>query len=291
MKYIIELRRIRDFGEIINDTFSFLKQNFKPLFSSLLVICGFFVLMGTVTTAFSQISIYSSVDSNQVSDYSSNGLNVGLGVIANGLVTVLSQFFVYLTSLCFVAVYLEKKGEKPTPQDVWNYFKHYFFRSLGSAFLLLILACLGLLFCVIPGIYLMNIFYLVLPIMVMENASFNYSFNKSFKLIKDYWWTVFGIMFVCSLIVSVCGSIASVPLALVSSLRPFMSMKYVSWPIMIFFSMLQNILMLTYTIPSIAIALCYFNLEERKDGTGILERIEMFGTHTDKADDLPAEQY
>jgi hypothetical protein len=290
MKYIIELRRIRDFGEIINDTFTFLKQNFKPLFLSLLVICGFFVLVGTVTTAFSQIAIYDSVDANQASDYNS-GLKVGLGVIANALVTILSQFFIYLTTLCFVAVYLEKKGEKPTAQDVWSYFKHYFFRSLGSAFLLMILACLGFLFCFIPGIYLMPIFYLVLPVMVMENASFNYSFNKGFKLIKDYWWTVFGIIFVCSLIVSVCSSIATVPLTLVSSLRPFVSMKYVSWPIMIFFSMLQNILMLTYAIPTIAIALCYFSLEERKDGTGILERIEMFGTHTDKADDLPAEQY
>ncbi|UOE50170.1 hypothetical protein MTO98_03680 [Mucilaginibacter sp. SMC90] len=290
MKYIIELRRIRDFGEIINDTFTFLKQNFKPLFSSLFVICGFFVLVGTVTTAFSQISIYDSAASTSSADYNS-GLKVGLGIITNGLVTILSQFFIYLTTLCFVAVYLEKKGEKPTPQDVWNYFKHYFFRSLGSAFLLLLLACLGFVFCIIPGIYLVTVFYLVLPIMVMENANFNYSFNKCFKLIKDYWWTVFGIMFVCSLIVSVCSSIATIPLTLVASLRLFVSMKYVSWPVMIFFSMLQNILMLTYAIPTIAIALCYFSLEERKDGTGILERIEAFGTHTDKADDLPAEQY
>lgn len=290
MKYIIELRRIRDFGEIINDTFTFLKQNFKPLFLSLLVICGFFVLVGTVTTAFSQIAIYDSVDASQARDYN-NGLKVGLGVFANALVTVMSQFFIYLTTLCFVAVYLEKKGGKPTAQDVWNYFKYYFFRSLGSAFLLMILGGLGFLFCLIPGIYLMPIFYLVLPIMVMENATFNYSFNKSFKIIKDYWWTVFGIIFVCSLIVSVCSSIATVPLSIVSSMRLFVSMKYVSWPIMIFFSMLQNILMLTYAIPTIAIVLCYFSLEERKDGTGILERIEMFGSHTDKTDDLPAEQY
>jgi len=290
MKYIIELRRIRDFGEIINDTFTFLKQNFKPLFSSLLVICGFFVLVGTVATAFSQLSVYDSLDPGAKGDYNST-LKVGISAAANGFVMMLAQFFIYLTTLCFVAVYLEKKGDKPTAQDVWGYFKYYFFRSLGSGLLLFILLIFGFLFCIIPGIYLTPIFYLILPTMIMENASFGYSFNKGFRLIKDHWWMVFGIIFVCSLIVSVSNSIASIPLMLVASLRILVSFKYLSIAAVIFFSMLQNILLLTYAIPTIAIALCYFSLQERKDGTEILERIEAFGTHADKADDLPAEQY
>ncbi|MEO3407141.1 hypothetical protein AAFN85_24705 [Mucilaginibacter sp. CAU 1740] len=289
MKYTIELRRIRDFGEIINDTFTFLKQNFKPLFSSLFLICGFFILAGTVATSFSQISIH-DIGSGGATEYDSN-LTTGIGIIAGGFITVLGQFFIYLSTLCFVAVYNEKKGEKITVQDVWGYFKYYFFRSLWSGFLLILLACVGFVFCIIPGIYLFNVFYLVLPIMVMENASFNYSFNKSFKLIKDYWWTIFGIIFVCSIIVSVGSSIVTVPLTLMSGLRLFIKFKYISWPIIIFLSMLQNILMLSYTIPTIAIALSYFSLQERKDGTGIMERIEAFGSHADKPDDLPAEQY
>jgi hypothetical protein len=290
MKYNIELRRIRDFGEIINDTFSFLKQNFKPLFLSLFAICGFFVLVGTVATAFAQIAIHDGSGATAPYRYDSD-FNVNISAAVSSLITVMGQFFIYLSTLCFVAVYLEKKGEKITAQDVWGYFKYYFWRSFGSGFLLVLLAVVGFIFCIIPGIYLMNVFYLVMPIMVMENATFGYSFNKSFKLVKDHWWTLFGLIIVCSIIVSVCSSIATVPLTLVSGLRVFVQFKYISWPIIIFLSMLQNILMLTYTIPTIAVALCYFSLQERKDGTGIMERIESFGSHTDKPDDLPAEQY
>src|SRR3954469_20272020 len=59
MKQPIELRRVRDFGQVINDSFTFLKENFKPLFKSLFIICGFFLVLGTITTAFAYLKMSS----------------------------------------------------------------------------------------------------------------------------------------------------------------------------------------------------------------------------------------
>src|SRR4051812_7618895 len=40
----IQLRKIRDFGENINDTFLFIRQNFKPLMKSFFAISAIFMI-------------------------------------------------------------------------------------------------------------------------------------------------------------------------------------------------------------------------------------------------------
>ena len=40
----IEFKKRRDFGQVINDTFTFMRQNFKPLIKTYFIFCGLFVL-------------------------------------------------------------------------------------------------------------------------------------------------------------------------------------------------------------------------------------------------------
>jgi hypothetical protein len=294
MKQPIELRRIRDFGEIINDTFTFLKENFKPLFTALITLCGFFVLAGTATTVLAQTNLMNmyatKLDTNSY-QAARPAISYFMSIMFNTLVIVLGQLSIYLVTLCYISVYLEKKDGKPTLIEVWGYFKYYFLRILGSGFLITLLFAAGLLMCIIPGIYLMTVMYLVFPIIVMENTSFRYAFNKSFKLIKDNWWTVFGIIFIITLIVGILGSFASVPLSIIVAAKSFLSLKSFTLPLIILFSLLQNILMLAYCLSAIAIAMCYFSLSEQKEGLGILSRIDAFGKNNNNNTDLPAEQY
>jgi hypothetical protein len=39
----IEFKKRRDFGQVINDTFTFMRQNFKPLIKTYFTFCGLFV--------------------------------------------------------------------------------------------------------------------------------------------------------------------------------------------------------------------------------------------------------
>ena len=41
----MELRKLRDFGENINDTFQFIRQEFKPLLKSFFAIAGVLILV------------------------------------------------------------------------------------------------------------------------------------------------------------------------------------------------------------------------------------------------------
>jgi hypothetical protein len=290
MQQPIELRRIRDFGEIINDTFTFLKENFKPLFTALIIMCGFFVIVGTATTVLAQTNLMNMYDT---STYSSAKPTISylLSMVFNAFVLIIGQLSIYLVTFCYIGVYLEKKDDTPSVAEVWGFFKYYFFRILGSGILVALLCMIGLVLCIIPGIYLMPILYLIFPIIIMENSSFGYAFNKSFKLIKDNWWLVFGVIFVVTLIVGILGSFASVPMSIIVAAKAFLSLKSFALPLIILFSVLQNVLMLAYTLPAIAITMCYFSLSEQKDGMGLLSRINAFGKSTDNSIDLPAEQY
>jgi len=297
MNQPIELRKSRDFGQIIGDSFTFLRENLKPLFRSLLIICGLFILIGTVTSVaqyMSTVGLYSgalNVNSNDTYQVSSYTYSYFGTVLFNLLITLLLEAFIHLATLSYLAVYLQKNNQQPTFEEVWGYFRFYFFRVLGSSILLFLLIGVGFCLCVIPGIYLAIVFYLVIPIIVMENTSFSYAFNKSFQLIKENWWFVFGVIFVISLIVGVINSVASVPLAIIPVAARFISQKPYTLPLIVFFSLLKNLLMLSYALPTIAIAMCYFKLSEEKEGIGLLGRIENFGKTTDEGPNLPSEEY
>ncbi len=292
MKQPIELRKIRDFGQTINDSFTFFKENFKPLFKALIIICGFFIIIGTVSSVFTYLGM-SNVFSLNVNSYESESrsLNYFVSAFINAFVIILTQVFVHLVTLCYISVYLQNKNTTPTLAEVWGFFKYYFFRVIGSGIVAGIIMCIGFVFCLIPGIYLSIVYSLLIPIIVMENASFSYAFNKCFRLIKDNWWLVFGVTFIMSLIVGITGMIAEIPLTIFTVGGKLFSTKVYTLPIIIIFSILKNVLTLAYVLPAIAISMCYFSLSEQKEGTGLLDRIAQIGKSDDDKPELPAEEY
>lgn len=290
MKQPIELRRVRDFGQVINDSFTFLKENFKPLFKSLFIICGFFLVLGTITTAFTFLKM-SSMYSGRFQNIQGGQYDYLISFFISAVSLIAAQACIHLVTLCYISVYLQKGNVQPTFAEVWGYFKYYFFRVFGSSILIAIMFVVGFVLCIIPGIYVLPIFYLIIPIMVIENSSFSYAFNKAFRIIRENWWTTFGVIFVMGMIVGVANSFAQYPITIISVSSRLVSLKGITTPLIIFFSALRNILMLGYALPGIAICLCYFSLAEQKDGLGLLERIEKFGTGAADNSNLPTEEY
>jgi hypothetical protein len=298
MNQPIELRKTRDFGQIINDSFTFLKENFKPLFLSLLIICGFFIVVGTVTSVFQYMGMMNLYRGAFPFNTNANAYSVPeytvtyfVSLLFNAFVMIMLQVCIHMVTLCYISVYLQKGNTKPTFDEVWGYFKYYFFRVIGSGIVIAILIGVGFLLCVFPGIYVANVFYLVIPIIIIENTSFSYAFNRSFKLIKNNWWFVFGIIFITSLIVGIASSFAGIPLTILTVGSSFFSNKSFTLPLLIFFSALRNILMLAYALSAIAVALCYFNLSEEKEGLGLMERIDKFGKSNENDSSHPKEEY
>ncbi len=291
----IELRKLRDFGEIINDTFIFVRQNLKALLKTYIVICGFFLVAGVITSVFQQI---------KMNDLRAAGGGIGqspyallsdmLGV--EYVLTIVFALFMYtsisLSTTAFVQLYKEKGNEAPGVEEVWTLFKFYFFRFFGGTVLIALMLFIGFVLCILPGLYLWPVLSLIAPIMVIENASFGYAFTRSFTLIKDNWLPTFGVLIVVSIIVGVGSTISGIPVMLAGFVSAFAPGSKLFVPLLIAGTALQYLFQALLIIPSVTICLVYFNLCEQKEGTSLIERINLIKKQEPKPQpDLPSEQY
>jgi len=292
----IELAKLRDFGEIISDTFQFIRQNFKEILKSFFIFCGFFLVALAAVSFLQQYKImhvYNEASAGGPQTFSSTMSGFWVSYAATMLLSFLTMCAISVTVLSFMAIYKQKGNVAPTTDEVWGYFKYYYLRVLGGTFVVGILVGAGFVLCLIPGIYLFPILGLVFPIMVMENTAFGYAFNRSFQLIKQNWWATAGAVLVIWIIVYVMMIVITIPASAVNVasmlLRP-QKLPQLSMGGILLGVILQAFAQILFIIPTIGIALCYFNLAEHKEGTSLLDRINKFGTPGEQTN-LPTEEY
>ncbi|MGF7041474.1 hypothetical protein [Mucilaginibacter lappiensis] len=296
----VELARIRDFGEIINDTFLFVKQNFKPLLKYFFIFCGFFVIGGVISASLLQLKMTNAMTNLSSGTYNSMEYKpsvwsfFGIEYFFTIIFALFSFVTIQVTVLSYIALYKEKEKQVPTTEEMWGYIKYYYLRVLGSTILLNFLLGFAFLFCLVPGFYLAPIFALVFPIMVMENSSFGYAFSRCFFLIKENWWVTFGTLIVIWIIFYVCMMVITIPASMINVvsllLHPQKGFSSLSVPAAIITAVLQHLCQIFTILPITTLCLCYFNLTESKDGTSLLDRIDKLGT-TNPDSDLPVEEY
>lgn len=291
----VELARPRDFGEIINDTFAFIKQNFKNLLKNFFIFCGFFMVAAAGISFFQQYRVQQMVQS--VTANTAPTFDGVSDLWVSGLVSALMAMLVYTTAmvtvLSYMAIYKQKGNEAPEPAEVWTFIKHYFLRTLLGGFVCALLLGIGFVLCVIPGLWLFPIFGLIFPIMIMENAGFGDAFSRSFTLIKDNWWVTAGAVLVLWIITYFMITFIMMPVSLLLGASLFFSRSATAalplWGI-ILMSILQILAQLIAIIPIVGVALCFYNLTETKEGNSLMSKIENFGQHNAQTD-LPSEEY
>ncbi|MFD1258473.1 hypothetical protein ACFQ3S_16830 [Mucilaginibacter terrae] len=293
----IELAKTRDLGETISDTFVFVKQNFKPLFKAVFTFCGLLLLATAVTYSLQQVKLFEY----QKRIFDNQGFQSFDTMFDRfGIEYFLSMFFIMLNYslmtnvvLSFMALYKQKGNIAPTNNELWDHIKYYFIRIFVGTFVLSILSVLATVLCIAPGVYVSPIFGLVFPIIIMENTSFTYAFNRSFNLIKNNWWTTFGTLFVMMLIVYIGYMIFSFPtiiITVINALTHGTKTAATSAPVLIVITLVQQLGQVLFILLLVALGLCYYNLNEIKEGTGLNDRINQFGTHHPDSN-LPAEEY
>lgn len=292
----IELAKPRDFGEIINDTFTFIRQNFKPLLKYFFVFCGFFILATAATSVLNQINMFRSLNNfNPNSFDNDNTFSRSFAFLTP--VYFLNMAFLLLTYssitvmvLSYMALYKQNRNVIPTTEEMWGYIKYFFLKALGSSILIGLLILVGFIFCIIPGIYLYPVMALVLPIMVIENTSFSYAFNQSFRLIKDNWWLIFGVLIVIFIVYYVASLVVVIPASLLTMGSLFFHLtKGTSVTAIVITTILQSVVHIFHILSIVGACMCYFSLTENKEGTGLIERINQFGTANPDSNITPEE--
>jgi hypothetical protein len=277
----IELRKTRDFSAKINVTFEFIRQNFKPLAKSLLYISGPLSLLGGIFMGIYQQNV------------------LGLARSSNPLGAILSPsyalaiLFVVFASLAAIVVtntFVRLYETRPDPEnidvaEIWEGVKEDYFRVLGAGLVVIIVVCVGVVFLLIPGIYLGVTLSLITPIMVIERKSFSDAFSRCFALITDKWWSTFGLIVVTSMIVGFMGYIFQLPQLVLTFVLAFhIAHDALSEPPlwqqvgMIVSSVVATVgSNLLQGITSVALLFQFFNLVERREAQGLMSKLESFG--------------
>jgi len=294
MKEQIEFRKIREFGDIIGDTFVFIKQNFKPLLKAFLTLCGVFILGGILSSLFMQLNLFSNNGTiNIASSYSSGWgrlYNLGVSYIFMVVFMMLNYTSMYIAVLSYISIYIQKGNQQPSVAEVWAYFKYYFFRVLGSSLLIGIFFVVCLICCLIPGIYVFPAITLFFPIMIMENGNFSHAFSRSFALVKNEWWITAATLMVIYIIFYAFSFVVQLPAYIILMISAFSGAEgMITRSYAVAAAVGQQAAQVFLIIPIVCAALCYYNLVERKESSGLMGRIDGFGQANNQDNSSPEE--
>ncbi len=289
----IELRQIRDFGQNISDTFQYLRQEFKPLLKAFLGIAGVFILLGSVTASFYQDEMVNNIQSvlqrmRFREQYSVNEIFSPMYFLTV-LLSMVAVIAMKVVAACYFKLYEANNNTSPALQDVWKEFTQYILPITLYTIILMILTVIGMLFCVLPGIYLLIVFTPIEMILVVENVSFSQAFNRSFQLIRNNFWISLGIYLVSAIIYSIASGIVGLLIGVVAGLVSYFSTNDLDSAVNTVTGILNVISQLFYIIFLVSVGLHYYNLVEQNDGEGLLRKINTIGNSTTQSE--AEEQY
>ncbi|WP_024770259.1 hypothetical protein [Aquimarina macrocephali] len=282
----IEFKKKRELGDILTDTFAFIRENGKSLISVLLKTSGIafvLLLLASGYYTYSSANIFDPVSIR-------NGGMLNSGVLIIALFAMLATLLVFYallfgTVLHYIKNYIDNKGSVDEGVVVQGV-KKDFGNIIGLGILSGLITFFGFMLCAIPGIYLYVPMSLVFSILVFRNTSISDAINDSFLLVKNEWWITFATLFVIAIIIGIISMVFSIPAVVYTFTKTFTAASegsladpstMVDWVFIVLNTLSSAVQYILYIITAISTAFIYYNLNERKHATGALEQIDSLG--------------
>ena len=296
-QFSFEIRKRRDFGQLIGDSFNFIKINIKGLLRSIVIIAGPFLFITAAYGAYFQLSSSSVFWSNFL--FSNNAIRSSeliFRAILNYLFIQLGAAILHTVFLDYTKLVLKNATGKISNAEVWKEVKHDLWKVVLLYIInLLILAAAVSLFVVFigAGMYLAIPLLIVLfvfiyvrfafaqTVCVIQNCTVFQAISYSWRYSYSEFWATFGLLVVLYIITTLFGYIF-----LITSIIPFISREF--FPFMTGTFAMQAISFMLTIISTIGqrlislffysgIAMQYFNIVEKEQGVGLREKLDLIG--------------
>ncbi|MBL0126738.1 MAG: hypothetical protein IPP83_04605 [Flavobacteriales bacterium] len=287
----VQLRQVRDFGQLISTTFTFLKQNWKPLSRAILVVglpagvIGGFLAGGSIANL-QQFQVNPGGDPTEVFGLIASSM---LGIIPGLLILMIGWIFVVAIVHEYIRAYHLGEHHMLTTSDLakrgFSQMGSYF----GASFLVGLLSMVGLVLCILPGIYAYTVLSLALVSHAIERTGGAGALGRSNQLVSGDFWPTLGLVIVIGMINAILNYIVQLPFMItglvvgintgLDALETGENTGLPGW-----FSLFSSIStavqwcvqMLTYPIVAVCMALKYFSRVEETEGQGLQEKIAGF---------------
>jgi hypothetical protein len=137
------------------------------------------------------------------SDVTTFLVGVGVALLINALAGKLAQ------GACFRAVADAYLGDPISAPSSLRYALRRLPALVGVSILGTLLATVGLIFCIVPGVYLWVAFFVAVPALLVEGVGPITSLGRSRRLVKGRWWPMFGVALVGYFLVFLVSGVVS----------------------------------------------------------------------------------
>ena len=303
----INFRQSRDFGETFNISVKFLRQNFKLFFQSLIFIAGPFVVISAIAGAFYQSNAISMFTITRMGPIDNILNQFGWAYLIFIFAAIIANITLVGTVFSYMINYMEKGPGGFTVNDVGKTFIQNLGNILAVFFsltflagliavvifgiiigitsaipilgvLLILATVIGLLILLPPLMWQLSVVYLI---KMQENKGVFDSFRRAREVMRDnFWWT--WLIIVCALFaIGLISLVFTFPqmiyqmILMISHLKGGNDEASVSF--LIVASICTFCTTLLYGLLYVINAFHYYSLAEKKDGIGLMERINEIG--------------
>ena len=251
----MELKKERTFGELINDTFSFVMQNFMGIYKPILLIAG-------------PVALISAFFYSKVELWAITGLEYGNTMVNNiGYVVtlILANVLLYAVVYGYVYFYIKEGKDNFTIEHLWLYTKQHMAKIVGALLFTIVFVVIGLLLFIIPGIYLLIPLLFLVSVILYEGLDYQMAFLRCLMLIKGQWWKTFKLVLLVNGVVLIFGLLLKIPeIVYTYLLKTNLQQTFQSLPLQysIVATVTQFLVFFLQVFPQVLIILLYFNINE-----------------------------
>lgn len=217
---VVPLRPL-SLGEILDGAITTMRKHAGVVFGASAVVA----LVSAALYLVADLSVLDSlnqvvtIDQSATPEQQADQLLSTLGdtVTANGvaiLITLLTQTFLagFLTVVAGKAVLGQTIGAREAITEL----KPRLLPLFGLTVLVTLIVMVGLVLCLLPGIWLWVLFGLATPALILERGKVGHALTRSRELVRGAWWRVFGVLVLATVIVTVITLIIGIPFGVLS---------------------------------------------------------------------------
>lgn len=284
MKEYIIFKKQREVGEILSDTFKFIRLEGKALFGYILRLAGPALLLLVIA-----LSVYTrSIATNINGDIFTNTTIYSNTTLISIMVMILAglSYYALLYGVVnhYVRSYIKHQG-KVVSFEVTQGVRKDFWNLLGMNTLIALMVGFGLVLCFLPGVYLGVSLFTCYSIFIHDNQDVSSAISYSFKLITNEWWITFATILIMFILFYVMVIVFNIPQYIYFFAKSFVivednvfnATQVFDWGYVLLSAIGTIGQYLAHTLIVVASIFIYFNLNEKKNMTGTLEKIDSIG--------------
>ncbi|HKC68752.1 MAG TPA: hypothetical protein VKG26_11015 [Bacteroidia bacterium] len=313
----IELRKVRDFSALFNDSVAFLRTNFKSFFGTLIILAGPFIILTGLLMGYVQFIAEKITESNILSGNYNTHTFLGSS-ITTSLLFILILLLTTLVTNASIALYF-MIYDKTKPEELpikrtnisqllaaacWRLFYNLLLFSIIAG--VSALAIMGLIFLLFlaPGLKFLLIFLLIIAalilfpplayvitvanfIVIRDEILITEAIGKALKYMRGHFWKTWIFIFCVLVSLSMLYLLFNMP----SFIQGFLSGFTRRGPGLNTFAANHSFMFIIFNaiamfgrlviISPILTCFCVFNFysqEESHEGTSLMNRIDTFDT-------------